>query len=227
MPTDITVPAAVRAGLAPLGFDPVDIARSVPMDQGEIRRRSRFRTVPQVAQTQWRLSQAAFDAFWLWFESDLRAGEREFDIELERQGGTSAGPNPRTQWWTVKFVEPPSYEVASGFLYTISARLITRGTPFDARVTPGVTSSSIDRDSGGWEVAPTSIRASSTDADGGGWLYLNLPIEATGIDGDSGSCRFPNGTIAAGIDNDSGGLVQLNTPTRAGGIDADAGGLAR
>lgn len=247
MPTEVVFPVGLRAADANVQFAPIDIARSVPMDQGEMRRRPRFRSVPQAATVSWRFEQAAFDTFWDWYEDELLAGEREFDVQLERQGGPGAGDNGRLQWWTAQFIETPKHQVLSGYRYIVSAKIMLRGAPFDARTPLGVRASGTDGDEGFWRPGSSPITAGGVDGDGGGWTnlaagdpilaagvdgdaggwtHLNLPIRAGGVDGDDGQWFWANGIVAAGVDADDGGWVGLSLPSPAGGIDGDDGGWA-
>lgn len=223
MPSEIAFPSGLRRANADVVFEPVDIAKGKPMDAGEQRRRPRFRSVPQVATVTWRFDQTAFDIFWDWYERELRAGEREFDLELERQGGTGPGANPRLQWWTAQFVEPPRHESTRGYRYTISARLMLRGQPFDARVALSITASGTDGDAGGWQVASRAVLLQGTDGDGGGWVYVNTGALIFGTDGDAGGWEVFNGLQASGADGDAGGWTQPGQPIVAGDADGDTG----
>ena len=103
-------------------FEPVDLARTVEMDSGHARRRRLFRSAPQVCAVSWRFTQAQFDAFFDFFEGELGAGARQFDVLVAAQG-------QGLDWWTARFVEPYEAEALHGGRWSVQARLRLTGRP--------------------------------------------------------------------------------------------------
>lgn len=143
MPSPLVIPATIPPALSRVRFEPIDAAKTVEQDQGELRRRPLYSTVPQVLKVSWYLNQTQFDTWWDWYEETLEVGARKFDVPIERQGGPGAGSNTRLEWWTAQFHGEP-YSVQTGPLgdeYEITAQLLLIGEPFDIRVPPGIVAS--------------------------------------------------------------------------------------
>ena len=190
MPAIYVLPSAVPPALASLEFAPRGLTRPVPKDQGEQRVLAIATTAPVSVTVRWRLTQTEFDAFWDWYEDVLIAGEQAFDLQLERQGGPGAGGNPRLEWWTALFAEPPSYTASSGLRYQVEAELLLIGEPFDVRTAPGLLASGADLDRGGAIFIAATARASGTDADTGAWFEPLAPV--AGTDTDTGGAFMGN-----------------------------------
>ena len=129
------LPAALVAGH---GFEPQPNARQRERDQGEMRLRPRWRSVPEHASVTWLLDQDGFDAFDAWFEDSLKAGTGDFDVRVQHRG-TQWG----TTWYTAMFLGGvygcdvvPS---ATGLMYRVTASLQLIEELGPVRVSPGIT----------------------------------------------------------------------------------------
>jgi hypothetical protein len=201
VPSEFVFPASLPRPLAdPHEFEPVDIAASRPRDAGEMRREPLYRSVPQRLAVTWpRLTQPQFDTFVAWFEDELLAGARRFDVQVAAQGGS--GPT----WWTALFLRQGddmvyAVDVLPGTRYRVAAKLLLLGTPFGVRVAPGIFASGTDGDDGSAYLQPGSIFASGGDTDDGGWYVAGAPIFASGEDTDDGG--FNTDVEPAGADDD-------------------------
>jgi hypothetical protein len=115
MPVDIVIPATLPRPLADgHQYRPVDPALTVPKDQGELRRLPRYTAVPRQLALVWRFTQAEFDTFWDWYEDDVDAGARRFDVFVGRQGGGAIDGTAPGTWHTAQFVQPPQHEPLAG-----------------------------------------------------------------------------------------------------------------
>lgn len=189
MPVDQVIPPGLPPPLSEFAYEPVDIAETVPRDQGELRRIPLYTIVPRAVPVTWVLTQAMLNTYFDWFEGDLQAGGLQFDLRLERLGGPGAGSNPRLTWWTAQFISPPETLVVRDGQFEVTANLLLIGEPFDDRVAPG-------------------ILASGNNGHSGGAFILGAPgFAAAGNNGHSGGAVFPVGTswFAEGGNGHSGG----------------------
>ena len=133
MATDILFPDDVPAPSAyGHSFAPIDISESAEFEVGEIRRRKRYRSVPQVATVSWLMTLEQFQSFSEWYETILLAGAKPFDIRLAKQGEYAM------TWWTAIFVGPYAAEAMHYGRWRVTASLLLTGEQFDVRVAPTV-----------------------------------------------------------------------------------------
>ena len=77
-----------------------EIRRSLEMESGTQRRRNRMRAAPRRFDLSFQLTQNEFAAFDTWWQSTIRGGEREFDIQLQADDAGEA-----LVWYTVRVVD--------------------------------------------------------------------------------------------------------------------------
>lgn len=136
MPSIRAEPELIRGRLRaqPHAFSPRPIAQARARDQGEVRQRPNRRGAPpQVLRGEWWLdSQAQFDAFFAWFETDLLAGALDFDVLVAPQGGTDPS------YWTARFLSQPQYDVRHGLRWTVGCELLLLDEVGAVRTPPGM-----------------------------------------------------------------------------------------
>lgn len=116
------------------GFQPEPNARERARDQGEMRLRPRWRSVPELCTVSWLyVEQAQFDAFDAWYEDQLLAGSLDFDL-LVQDRGTPFG----RRWYTAQFVGDYRCEVLDALMYRVSATLRLVEDLGTLRIPPGV-----------------------------------------------------------------------------------------
>jgi hypothetical protein len=71
---------------------------------GAIRRRAKYRSVPETYSVQWTLTFEEFSAFDYWYQYTIRGGELPFDLQLLDDDATLT-------WYTARGVGPISYEI--------------------------------------------------------------------------------------------------------------------
>lgn len=202
MPSEFVIPASLPLPLVNGGneFNPIDIAARRERDAGEYRREPIYRSVPQRYSLAWLFEQTEFDIFCGWFEDQLLAGRRKFDLQVAKQG------DGQYVWWTALFLgsDPPwtaePIPASGRIVYRVNATLLLFGQPFDVREPPGIQASGEDSDEGGAYFGAPSIFASGTDGDTGGWYVAGLPIFASGDDEDDGG--WNTDIEPAGADDD-------------------------
>lgn len=134
-PSDL--PAWLIAGHA---FDSVGIAEETPMERGEDLARQLYTWAPTLVSVATFLEQSQFDRFSEWFERDLRAGTRRFDVRVAAQGGEGLA------WWTAQFVAPYRWEAVLmpreaqtlENRYRVSAQLLLLDGPHATRISPSL-----------------------------------------------------------------------------------------
>ena len=125
------LPAALVAGH---GFQPEPNARERVRDQGEMRMRPRWRSVPELCTVSWLYqTQQDFDDFDAWYEGDLQAGALDFDLRVQDRG-TEFGQ----RWYTAQFVGDYRCEVFDALLYRVSATLRLIEDLGTLRIPPGI-----------------------------------------------------------------------------------------
>lgn len=208
MPVDIVIPPGLPRPLAqPHAFEPVDTCDTVPKDQGELRRLPRYGSAPELLALAWRFTQAEFDTFWDWYEDDLLAGARRFDVFVAAQGGTGGtGIAPGT-WRTAQFAEVPQHEALRGGRYSVQARVRCIGAAFDERTAPGFFASGTDGDIGGAYLGAAAIFAEGIDGDIGGAFFRLGPVLASDTEDDDGGA-FMGDNAAAYLREDSGYILR-------------------
>ena len=116
------------------GFQPEPNARERPRDQGEMRMRPRFRSVPELCTVSWLyVEQAHFDAFDVWYEDELLAGSLDFDLRVQDRG-TEFG----RRWYTAQFVGDYRCDVLDALMYRVSATLRLVEDLGTLRIPPGI-----------------------------------------------------------------------------------------
>lgn len=181
MPSIRVVPASLPPLLAtPHVFTPKPMGLERERDQGERRVRPTYRSPPpQVFQGQWYLDQDQFDAWYAFYEEQLRAGAEDFDVQVAEQGGESVS------WWTARCIST-SCGFDEGLYWSVSVELVLQDEIGPVRTPPGILASGGDSDTGGAVLAGSPIFASGSDADTGGFTIGGEPIFASGDDSDTG-----------------------------------------
>ena len=181
MATEIVIPRSLPIPRnRPHSFAPLDIARTGEADQGELRRRPLYRSVPQQLRLEWLVDQDGLDAFWQWFETTLVAGAKKFDVKVAKQGTEGLARGARLTWWTAQFVGMPQHEAKHRGFYGIAATLLLIGAPFDVRIPPGILASGGIRFRGRVLTSPGRIRAVGGIAFRGGWVVQSARVIAQG-----------------------------------------------
>lgn len=118
----------------PLSFTPEPNAKERPRDQGEMRMRPRFRSVPDLCTASWIFqTQEDFDAFDEWYEDTLQAGSLDFDIQAQDRG-TQYGH----RWYTAQIVGDYRADVIVGPRYRVTATLRLIDDLGTVRIPPGI-----------------------------------------------------------------------------------------
>lgn len=208
MATDILFPDDVPAPSAyGHSFAPIDISESAEFEVGEIRRRKRYRSVPQVATVSWLMTLEQFQSFSEWYETILLAGTKPFDIRLAKQGEYAM------TWWTAIFVGPYSAEALHNGRWRVSASLLLTGEQFDERVAPSMRGNAFIR------FGPQATINATPDTHGAATIVITtqatidaVPLELYG----SASIVFDSsGTIASsGILTEDGDFILLESGGR-------------
>lgn len=129
----ITVPVELnRLRASDHSFDSIDIAAEMQYEAGENRRRRIYTQVPDIVNFSWDMTQAHLDIYDNWFEEDLIAGERQFDILVAQEGGTGV------TWSNAKFIGVPEIETLPTGDYVVSGQMLLLGDRFDVRVAPSL-----------------------------------------------------------------------------------------
>lgn len=131
------LPAFLLAGHA---LAHVGVGEQVDYEQGESRERRTDEWAPRIASVSARMTQAQFDLFDGWFETDLQAGTRRFDARVADPGSAPA----YAAWWAAQFIGPYRVSAASA-RYTVSAELLLLDGPYAVRVAPGLAARSVVR----------------------------------------------------------------------------------
>jgi hypothetical protein len=110
----------------------------VQYERGEDRQRQRWTFNPLVASVGCTLKQAHFDRFVTWYEDELIAGSKRFDVRVAEQGGVRTA-----EWWAAQFIGPPRCEVitketSTGHYWRVSAELLLLDGPYATRTAPGL-----------------------------------------------------------------------------------------
>lgn len=219
MPTDIVIPAALPRPLAEQhAYDGVDAALTVPKDQGELRRLPRYPAVPQRLALAWRFTQDQFDVFWDWYEDELLAGARRFDVFVGKQGeAVTAGIAPGT-WHTAQFLEVPQYEPQRGGRYLVRARVLCIGAPFDVRIAPSIFASGVNARTGGARMQPPGLHAAGSNTrDGSAYTRPQLAFFPGGTNGRDGG--WFTGLVSGAEDELA--LVWMGLAFTAAAVEAD------
>jgi len=132
------LPDAVHVPLRnPHSLAPFDVAATEPREHGDLRRRAQLREVPWNATVQWLMVQAAFDAFWDFYETTLAAGAKAFDVRLSALGDSGVNRSFRLRWYVAQFAQPWEAEVVNGgyagLYYRVTAPLVLFGAGTAAR----------------------------------------------------------------------------------------------
>ena len=104
----------------------------VAFERGEDRQRPRYTFNPLIVSVGTVLNQAQFDRFCDWYEDELQAGGRAFDVRVAKQGGARTA----REWWAAQFVGPPRYEAKHRGFWRVTAELLLRDGPYDTRTAP-------------------------------------------------------------------------------------------
>jgi hypothetical protein len=104
----------------------------VAFERGEDRQRVIYTFNPQLVSVRTRLTQTEYDRFVDFYEDELLAGARQFDVLVAEQGGGSGGA-----WWQAQFVGPPRTDALRG-RYMVSAELLLRDGPYASRTAPSL-----------------------------------------------------------------------------------------
>lgn len=136
-------------------------------EQGEQRMRPRFRSVPDIVEVSWQLTQNEFDALDTFFNDTLRAGERTFDARVHFRG-TALGTEWFTCQWVGEYTWNAGFPSEGGFEYEVSARFRLLESLGATRTAPGITAGDRDTDTGGARMAGPRLRSSGTDGSSGG-----------------------------------------------------------
>ena len=224
MPVDIVIPSALPRPLADgHRYRPVDPALTVPKDQGELRRLPRYTAVPRQLALVWRFTQAEFDTFWDWYEDDLDAGARRFDVFVGRQGGGAIDGTAPGTWHTAQFVQPPQHEPLAGGRWRVQAQLLCIGDPFDVRIAPGILASGSNSRTGGARFVAPAIFASGENSRGGS-AYTRPQLDfLPGGENSRGGGWFTN--LAPGSE-DALLLVWMQLTFGSASVDEDDAALA-
>lgn len=164
-------------------FTGVDIAQTNERDQGELRRRVVYTKVPQHVTVQWLLDQYHYDIFFQWYELELNAGQRTFDLPIVAQGVTGLARGAKTVWWEAQFKEPYSTDVVvsankpiyiqdegQGFLYKIVGKMILYGIPLYDRPIIPFSAKGTNKAYGGAFIQAAELSATGTNTADGGWV---------------------------------------------------------
>jgi hypothetical protein len=166
-------------------FEQVPLSRDRARDQGESRRRPRFRSSPQTVQVSWALTQEEFDALDTFFHGTLLAGELDFDLQVHQRGSSFA-----REWFTARWVSPYAWDVGTqdegGLAYRVQATLWLLESLGESRVSPGIRAAGADVDTGRALAVPGPLVASGIDADSGRALVRDLSTMVYGTDVDEG-----------------------------------------
>jgi hypothetical protein len=100
-------------------------------DQGEDRHREIRTFTPYLATVSTFLTQAQFDRFDEWYESDIQAGSLRFDTKVMSLEGFPG------QWWQAQFLGPYRYEGQHLDRFIVSADLILLDGPYNTEGSPG------------------------------------------------------------------------------------------
>lgn len=105
-------------------YEATPLTEDAEFEQGEERVRQIYTWAPQVANVSALFTQAHYDRWFTFFETELFAGTRQFDAPFESQTSRS------TEWWTVQILEVPREQVVSADLTRVTARLLMLDGPF-------------------------------------------------------------------------------------------------
>jgi hypothetical protein len=209
MATEIVIPRSLPIPrYRPHSFSPLDIARTGEADQGELRRRPIYRSVPQQLRLEWVVDQSDLDTFWDWFEGTLAAGAKKFDVKVAKQGTEGLARGARLTWYTAQFVGMPQHEAKHRGFYAISATLLLMGAPFDIRIPPGILASGGIRFRGRAITAAVPVRAAGGIAFRGGWVVQSARVVAQGGIAFGGAWRTGIVSTSAIAREDSGRILR-------------------
>jgi hypothetical protein len=109
-------------------------ARKRPRDQGEMRMRPRFRSVPELLTATWMYkTQEEFDAFDAFYEDALLSGSLEFDVPVHDRG-TPTG----RRWYTAQVVGDYRCDFDLPRIYRVTATLRLIEDLGTVRIPPGI-----------------------------------------------------------------------------------------
>lgn len=112
------------------GWEPQQSSRTNPFqpEHGMSRVRRKTTREDRLVDVKWFIKGGAqFSAFVSWWQNDLLAGERDFDVELEQDDGQGV------IWYTCKWLDEYAAEATPEGDWFISGKLLTLGSGFATR----------------------------------------------------------------------------------------------
>jgi hypothetical protein len=106
----------------------------VQFERGEDRERPLYTFNPIIVSVAMMCSQEQFDRLVTFYEDELQAGARIFDVRVTKQGGHRTA----LEWWAAQFVGPPRYEAQHRSHWRVTAELLLRDGPYATRTAPGL-----------------------------------------------------------------------------------------
>jgi hypothetical protein len=136
-PNDHAWPVELPMLLDGHAFADEGIAEDVPFEQGEDRSRQRWTFNPQLVTVSTRFTQAEFDRFVEWFETDLQAGSLRFDARVAAQGGVTG---QEVAWWEAQWVkgDEPYRAQHVRARWLVSGELLLLDGPYATRTAPSL-----------------------------------------------------------------------------------------
>jgi hypothetical protein len=126
MPTGVRFPLELRVPDRTGHGDSFEEIRSAfEPEIGVARRRNRMRAAPRIFELQWTFEQDSFRIFDRWWQFDILAGAREFDIQLLDDDETIV-------WFTVRVLGEYETDVSTDQSWTVTMRVRAIGDTFGA-----------------------------------------------------------------------------------------------
>jgi hypothetical protein len=108
-------------------------AEPVAFERGEDRQRTRYSVNARLAAVSTLLTQAQYDRFTDFYEAELWAGARRFDVRIAKEGQRLG-----LVWWVAQFVGPPRERPLSRGRWEVSAELLLLDGPYATRTAPSL-----------------------------------------------------------------------------------------
>jgi hypothetical protein len=119
--------------------EPMAVDENVQVESGPDRKYRFFRNAPELLTVALQLTQAQFDIFFAWAETDLRAWTFNFYVQV-------AGPEYESglEWWLARWVKPPKWKFENGYGYYVTGQLRLLNGPYETRPSDGECAADID-----------------------------------------------------------------------------------
>lgn len=154
-------------------------------EAGEDRHREQFSATPWLARVATRLTQAQYDVFAAWYEGELEAGARPFDVQVQSMEGE--GP----EWWAAMFVEPFRNAVASGYRHAVTAQLLLLDGPYATRTAPTMRARAASEGASIVFAPPTGELMGRATGEGEMTLEAPVPVLYARSPGEGDATGFP------------------------------------